>query len=122
MRTPFLLTTATALLLLTALPAQAKVGIENPDTSTPTTLYLHMINVQDMPINTQVPNDEFTDTGTWGATQMTLKCLDPVTGDIQGTGHGTGGTTSQSYHTSRGYSSPSYVEYDYLDANRQPRT
>ena len=71
MRTPFLLVATTALLLLTA-PAQAQdVGIENPETSTPTTLYFHVINVQDMPINTQIPNDEFTETGEWSATAWT---------------------------------------------------
>jgi hypothetical protein len=117
MRTPFLLAATTALLVLTAIPAQAKeVGIQNPDVSTPTTLYFHVINVQDMPINTQVPNDEFTDTGTWGATQMTLRCLHPTTGEV------TQGNTGQTFHTSRGYSSPSYVEYDFLSGDKTPRT
>src|SRR5687768_17599207 len=60
MRTPFLLVATTAFLLLAAIPAQAQdVGIQNPEESTHTILYFHVINVQDMPINTQIPNDEF---------------------------------------------------------------
>ena len=117
MRTQIFLTAMTGLLLLTALPAQAQdVGIKNPDVSTPTTLFFHVINVQDMPINTQVPNDEFTDTGEWSAQSITLKCLHPTTGEH------TKGMTSQIFHTSRGYSSPSYVEYDFRSASGDPRT
>jgi hypothetical protein len=117
MRTRFLLVATTALLLLTALPAQAQdVGIKNPTDSTKTTLYFHVINVQDMPINTQIPNDEFTATGEWGPASMTLKCLHPITGEA------TQGSTSQIFHTSRGYSSPSYVEYDFVAADGTPRT
>ncbi|MEK6976208.1 MAG: hypothetical protein AABY18_07690 [Candidatus Thermoplasmatota archaeon] len=123
MRTRFLLVATTALLLLTAIPAQAQdVGIKNPTDPSLTTLYMHVINVQDMPINTQEPDPSFTETGEWGPTSMTLKCLDPITGDIGGTGQGTGGMTSQIFHTSRGYSSPSYVEYDYRSPDGTPRT
>ena len=117
MRIPFLLVATTALLLASAVPAQAQdVGIKNPETSTHTVLYFHVINVQDMPINTQVPNDEFTETGEWSPTAFTLKCLDDTTGAV------TAGSTSQIFHTSRGYSSPSYVEYDYRSADGTPRT
>ena len=117
MRTRILLVATTALLLLTAIPAQAQdVGIKNPTDSTFTTLYFHVINVQDMPINTQIPNDEFTATGEWGPASMTLKCLHPTLGPV------TAGSTSQIFHTSRGYSSPSYVEYDFKAADGTPRT
>ncbi len=124
MRTPSLLVATTALLLMMAVPAvQAQdVGIKNPEASTPTKLYFHVINVQDMPINTQVPDPKFSDLGSFGPGTNTLKCLDPTTGNIGGSGQGTGGTTSQVFHTNYGYSSPSYVEYDYQNANGEPRT
>lgn len=121
MRTQLLLVATTALLLLPAAQAQ-DVGIKNPEVSTPTKLYFHVINVQDMPINTQVPDPKFADDSSFGAGTNTLRCLDPYTGDVGGTGQGTGGTTSQVYHTNYGYSSPSYVEYDYQNANGEPRT
>lgn len=109
-------------LLLVALPAHAQqVGIENPDVSTPTSLYFHVIDIQDMPINTQEPDPAFSASQGYGPGTATLKCLHPYTGDVTGQGHGTGGTTSQILHTAYGYSSPSYVEYDFLSANGQPR-
>lgn len=116
------LPTAAVLLLMACAPAQAEVGIDNPDASTPTSLYLHVIDFQDMPINTQVPDPSFSDSQAYSLGTTTLKCLDPVTNDPTGLGYGTGGQTSQVFHTAYGYSTPSYVEYDRIDANGKPRT
>lgn len=112
-----LLVVATAAILVAAMPVQGQsVGIKNPNVSTPTTLYFHVINVQDMPINTQVPHPDFTDDSAFGAGTATLKCLHKTTGDV------TQGMTSQVFHTAYGYSSPSYVEYDRQSADGTPRT
>src|SRR5688572_33436797 len=53
--------TALFLLFVFAVPAQAKEpGLSNPDESTPTTLYFHIMDsLNDIPINTQVPSAEF---------------------------------------------------------------
>lgn len=116
MRTQLLVVAATAV-LLAAMPAQAQdVGIKNPEVSTLTTLYFHVINVQDMPINTQVPDPGFTDNAGYSAGTATLKCFDESLNDV------TGGSTSQVFHTAYGYSSPSYVEYDRQSADGTPRT
>lgn len=118
MRTPLLLVAATSLLLAVAAPASAQdVGIQNPETSTPTTLYFHLINVQDMPINTQIPNDKFVDLGTWGTFSHTLSCVNDLTGNDPNLR----GALGPIWHTMYGYSSPSYVEYDFQQ-NGQPRT
>lgn len=89
-----------------------------------TVLYFHPIHIQDMPLNTQRPpyDPRFTDSGRYAPTAATVTCLDPTTGDLGGTGVGTGGTTSQDHHTWRSYSSASYVEYDYTSADGSPRT
>lgn len=78
-------------------------GLHNPDASTPTTLYMHLIDVQDFPINTQVPDVAWTQDTTYGLTTSTLTCTpaDP-SGSVN---------LREPYHTFYGYSSPSYVEY-----------
>jgi hypothetical protein len=107
---------------LAALPAQAQeLGIHNPNVSTPTSLYFHVIDFQDMPINTQLPDPSFAAGQGYAAGTATLKCLHPLTGNVSGSGQGTRGTTSQILHTAYGYSSPSYVEYDYVSADGTPR-
>lgn len=109
-------------LLLCAVPVQAQsVGIHNPEVSTPTSLYFHVIDLGDMPINTQVPDPDFAAQVDYMPGSATLKCLHPVTGDIANSGQGTKGMTAQVLHTSYGYSSPSYVEYDYVGADGKPR-
>ena len=112
-----LLIAATALLALTALPAAqaAEIGINNPTTSTKTTLYFHLINVQDFPINTQQPDDKWSDEAHFGGASSTATCLDKQTGNTN-----TGGIGNE-YHTFYGYSSPSYVEYNFIQ-NGVPRT
>jgi hypothetical protein len=81
-----------------------------------TVLYFHLINVQDMPVNTQVPTYEAQDTQEVGISSMTLTCLHGTTGEA------TQGTTSQAFHTYRAYSSPSFVEYDFPGGDGSPRT
>ena len=90
--------------------------------SVPTTLYLHVINIQDMPINTQPPAEGYASDVSYGPGLSTLTCLDPLTGDVAGTGLGSGGTTSQRFHTSYGYATANLVEYDDRNANGDPRT
>lgn len=73
--------------------------------SVPTALFVHLVNVQDAPINTQEPPEAWSTDASWG-TAMTMRCLHGTTGDIAGTGFGTAGTTKQGFATWRGYGSP----------------
>lgn len=97
---------ALAVLLLAAPSAVAE--------SVPTTLYAHVIGVQDMPINLQRPPDGYTSTGVQGTTAVTLTCL--------GAGPGSpAGLTQQPHSTAYGYSSPNLVEYGQGGGDGQPR-
>jgi hypothetical protein len=106
---------AAASCFLVALPGAAaqspSVGIHNPDTPTPTTLFLHLIDLQDIPINTQQPDDNWTQSQAWGLTTSTTSCLPKDTPGVD---------ASQSWHTFYGYSSPSYVEYA-IEQGGKPR-
>ena len=98
-----------ALLALSVLalvpPASAQApGIHNPDAPTPVTLYMHLIDLNDFPINTQEPDDHWTVSNAWGLTTSTTSCLPNGT---------PGADLSQQFHTFYGYSSPSYVEYSF---------
>jgi hypothetical protein len=114
MRVRLLLAFAIAALFLGLAPAaQAQtVGITNPNASTPTTLYFHLINFQDFPINTQKPDDRYTDSSAIGLATNTLTCIPnpPVAG-----------SPFQEFHRYYGYSSPSYVEYNF-EQDGKPRT
>src|SRR5688500_14912669 len=100
-----------ALALLLALPVSAKApGISNPDTPSPVTLYMHLIDIQDFPINTQRPAEGYTSSNGVGLLTSTTSCL-PDAGAYD---------TSQAWHTAYGYSSPSYVEYD-IQQGGKPR-
>jgi hypothetical protein len=115
MRVRLLLALATASLLLGVAPAaQAQTpGINNPTVSTPTTLYFHLINFQDFPINTQKPDDRFTDASAIGLATNSLTCVPkPPAGT---------GNPFQEFHKYYGYSSPSYVEYNF-EQDGKPRT
>lgn len=79
-----------------------------------TTLYFHLLSISDFPINTQKPDPQWTQTAFWGVTTSTASCV----GSVIGTN--TVGL-QQEYHTWRGYSSPSFVEYDFVE-NGRPRT
>lgn len=96
--------------LIPLLPvASAAPGISNPTDVAPVTLYFHLAGFQDFPINTQEPPAEYIVNRDAGATAATTSC-------IPGTPAGTG----QSFHTLYGFSSPGFVEYDYIE-NGQPR-
>lgn len=94
-----------ALVLAAGVPAAAAADLPEvsaPAASAPATLYLHLLNIQDFPINTQVPDPGFTDQAGYGVASETLTCIpNPPAG----------GSPFQGYHTWRGYSSPAYVEY-----------
>src|ERR1041385_8001808 len=110
---------AAALLAMAVVPAaraqaasDVQVGIKNPTTSTPTTLYMHLINFQDFPINTQKPDDKYTDNTALGLFTPTTPCFgDPIPNSHPFT----------EAHTYYGYSSPSYVEYNF-EVDGKPRT
>lgn len=109
-----------AVLALVALPVAGAMQVVVPSYEASvepgevdTTLYFHLVNVQDMPLNTQRPSyDRPLDGQGYGPWAATLRCIDPYTADVAGTGVGTRGTTSQAFYTYRAFSSPSYVEYD----------
>lgn len=90
-----------ALLLASGVAAQST--IQNPDVSTPTTLYFHLDAHQDFPINTQPPDDRYAKGSTRGAIASTTTC----------TPEQTPGQFHQSHHTVYGFSTPGYVEYDF---------
>lgn len=102
-----------ALLVLVPL-AGAQASVEPATVGT--TLYFHLLDVQDMPINTQEPDPAFADAMAFGLGANTLTCLDPATGPASG------GFTSQDYHVSHGYSSNSFVEYGSPSGDGRPRT
>jgi hypothetical protein len=105
-----------ALFLGLAPAAQAQtpeIGIKNPNASTPTTLYMHLIDFQDFPINTQKPDDRYNDASGIGLATNTATCVPkPPAGT---------GNPFQAFHTYYGYSSPSYVEYNF-EQDGKPRT
>lgn len=103
------------MLLATLLASGSAVG-----QSTPTTLYFHVLNVQDMPINTQEPRADYADDTTYGPAATTLTCLDPLTGDVAA-GIGTAGTTSQAFFTHYGYGYPNLLEFSDPNSDGQPR-
>src|SRR5688572_23622430 len=83
--------------------------------SVPTSLFIHIIDVQDTPINTQVPPPDYVADVGWGLGASTIRCLHPTTGDV------TAGSTSQAFHTWRGYGHPQLVEYGFRSADGTPR-
>src|SRR5688572_18584971 len=101
-----------AALLVPAVSAQApEVGIRNPTTPTPTTLYFHINGFQDFAINTQKPEDKYSETSGVGLITNSLTCIpNPPAG----------GAPFTENHKYYGYSSPSYVEYNF-EENGRPR-
>jgi MYXO-CTERM domain-containing protein len=91
-----------ALALLPAVAAQAP-GIYNPTEAAPVELYFHLDGFQEFPINTQAPPDSASGDIGPGILGTSSSCL-PGTG-----------ATGQSLHTMRGFSSPSYVEYGFIE-------
>lgn len=109
-------TTALAAMMVAPVASAQDIGIRNPEVSTPTTLYFHLIDFQDFPINTQHPDDRFTASDGIGLATHSLNCL-PNPNDVAGQG-GAPFVDHQKYY---GYSSPSYVEYDF-EQDGKPRT
>jgi hypothetical protein len=109
------LSVSIALLLCVLLPAPVSAkevavsGIHNPETPSPVTLYMHLIDIQDFPINTQKPADGYTVSNAVGLVTSTTSCLPEDTPGVD---------ASQAWHTAYGYSSPSYVEYDLQEGNK----
>lgn len=94
--------------LLAAPPALAQgVGIQNPEAPTPTTLYFHLSAYQDFPINTQLPDDRFSQETSRGLTAPTTSCVPEEEGVTT--------QASKSFHTFYGFSTPGYVEYDFTE-------
>lgn len=100
------------LLVLFLLPLAAAQVSVTPETVA-TTLYLHPLNLQHMPMNTQTPpGREFEAGGLAGTT--TLTCLHPTSGPV------TGGLTSQAFATYYGYSTLSFVAYERISSTGSP--
>ncbi len=104
-----------SLFLVGALPTGSAqtgdLGIKNPSTSTPTTLYMHIDGIQDFPINTQQPDDRYQKGEAYGGATTSTSCTPELP---------TGSLTSNDFHTYYGYSTPGYVEYDF-EENGGPR-
>ncbi|MHB8634194.1 MAG: hypothetical protein ACYDBQ_09550 [Thermoplasmatota archaeon] len=81
----------------------------SPSVSTPTTLYFHVIQHDDMPINTQIPSNNWTAQDPAGLGNASSSCVPPVPGEA---------FTGQERHTYYGYSSPSIVQYDVLEQGK----
>jgi hypothetical protein len=116
MRTLRLLAVTVALAGLLPMAA-GQVGIVNPNESTPTSLYFHLLDAQnDIPINTQIPNDAYAASARVGLATNSL-CFEELAGLPPPANQP---LADKEYHTLFGYSSPSYVEYAYLE-NGKPR-
>jgi hypothetical protein len=85
----------------------ATPGIDNPPGPAPVTLYFHIADFQDFPINTQEPAKDYVAESGQGITTSSTGCLPP-----------TPAGTGQSFHTLYGFSSPGFVEYGYVEDNR----
>lgn len=85
-------------------------GIYNPKDSTPVTMYFHVNGLQDVPVNTQKPDDRYAESVNVGLATHSQGCV-----DIPGVGLASG-----NYHTYYGFSSPGYVQYD-VDEGGKPR-
>jgi hypothetical protein len=109
-------TTALAAMMVTPAVTAQEIGITNPTASTPTKLFFHLINFQDFPINTQEPDDRFTSSEGIGLATHSTNCI-PNPNDVAGQG-GAPFVDNQRYY---GYSSPSYVEYNF-EQDGKPRT
>lgn len=87
--------------------AQGAADDREPIQSTPTTLYFHVAGFQDFPINTQRPDENFTQQIVYGPGTSSLSCIQQ-----------TPTTASQEYHTFYGFLSPGYVEYESIEQGK----
>lgn len=99
-----------AILLFLALPSSAAAQ------PTPVTLYAHLINVQDFPLNAQMPDVDYVEDAGFGMATTQLTCLDGAAGLLAQ------GITSQVFYTWYGYITPTPVEYQQPVADGSPRT
>ncbi|HLF16933.1 MAG TPA: hypothetical protein VI796_05850 [Candidatus Thermoplasmatota archaeon] len=104
---------ALAVLVVAPVAGAQDAGIRNPEASTPTTLFFHINGFQDFPINTQQPDDSFAASENVGLQTHSLSCIGDQTGQF--------GILESEWHTFYGYSSPSYVEYNFTEDGK-PRT
>lgn len=99
---------AVAGLLLVVAPS-ANAAVSAPIGSTPTTLYAHLLDVQDFPVNTQPPQFLFERSPGVALAAHTLSCLpDPPAG----------GNPFMDSHSWHGFSTPTYVDYDFMQDGR----
>jgi hypothetical protein len=99
---------AVAGLLLVVAPS-VDAAVSAPIGPTPTTLYFHLLDVQHFPINTQPPQMLFERGPAVGLATHTLSCLpNPPAG----------GTPFMDSHSWYGFSTPTYVEYDFMQEGR----
>lgn len=86
--------------------AQPATQAEVTATSSPATLYFHLLGVEDFPINTQEPDPAWTEESLYGATTATATCLSGVAGNTGGFGN--------EYHTYYGIPFPALMNYDQI--------
>lgn len=85
-------------------------GIYNPKDSTPVKMYFHINGLQDVPVNTQKPDDRYAASSGVGLATHSQGCAAiPGAALVSGT-----------RHTYYAFSSPGYVQYD-VDEGGQPR-
>lgn len=88
--------------VLLLLPLASGQFIDNPDESTPVTLWMHCIGEQDCMMNTQTPRDAAYEDSPAGLLVVSQGCQ-----DVPGLG-----LVSRTHHTTYGYSSAGEVVYD----------
>jgi hypothetical protein len=69
------------------------------------TLYLHVLSIQDMPMTIEAPDAKWSQDVYYGLLANTLTCVGDNNGNLAGTGN--------EYHTAWGYASPGRVDYDH---------
>lgn len=80
----------------------------------PVTLYAHLVDVQDFPLNTQLPDAAYGVDAGYGIMGTQLTCAHGTTGSL------TGGLTSQAYATYYGYITPDTMDYDRVAPDGEP--
>ncbi|MGB1586613.1 MAG: hypothetical protein ACPHID_06175 [Thermoplasmatota archaeon] len=100
-----------AMIVPTAVAQNLEAGFNNPtNTPTPVTMYVHLNDFQDAPINTQKPDDRYAQSSSIGLVQHSQGCFENPGGAL----------LSEPHHTYYSFSSPGYVQYD-VDEGGKPR-
>lgn len=105
MRSAWLVALVVAVALLPG--TSGSPGLQNPAGPAPVTLYFHIADFQDFPVNSQEPAKDFVADSGAGITTSSTSC-------VPATPAGTG----QSFHTLHGFSSPGFVEYQFIVQGR----